>query len=89
MPKIFISYRREDSSYASGEIARRFASVFGKKSVVLDVDNIPPGQDFRDHIKHHLEACDLLVAVIGKNWLTARDESGRPRLENPGDWGPD
>jgi hypothetical protein len=86
MPKIFISYRREDSSYASGEIARRFASVFGKKSVVLDVDNIPPGQDFRDHIQHHLEACDLLVAVIGKNWLTARDENGQLRIQNPRDW---
>jgi TIR domain len=86
MPKIFISYRREDSNYLSGIIATRLTSVFGKGSIVLDVDNIPPGQDFRDYIKCELETCDLLVAVIGKNWLKVRDEGGRPRLENPSDW---
>jgi formylglycine-generating enzyme required for sulfatase activity len=86
MPKIFVSYRHEDSSYLSGIIASRLASAFGESEIVLDVDNIPPGQDFRDHIKKELETCDYLLAVIGKSWLTVRDEGGRPRLENPADW---
>jgi hypothetical protein len=86
MPKIFISYRREDSSYPAGAIARRLAAVFGKDSVVLDVDNIPAGLDFRDYIKEQLDACDLFLALIGRHWLAARDEAGRSRLANPNDW---
>jgi hypothetical protein len=86
MPRIFISYRREDSNYLSGVIASRLASAFGPNSIVLDVDNIPPGDDFRDQIKHELSACDLLIAVIGKHWLTVRDENGALRLNDPSDW---
>jgi formylglycine-generating enzyme required for sulfatase activity len=86
MPKIFVSYRHEDSSYLSGIIASRLATAFGQSEIVLDVDNIPPGQDFREHIKRELQKCDYLIAVIGKAWLTVRDEGGRPRLENPADW---
>ena len=31
-------------------------------------------------------ACDVLVAVIGKRWLSAADEEGRRRLDNPEDF---
>jgi hypothetical protein len=86
MPKIFISYRREDSSTVAGIVAKRLASAFGNSSIMLDVDSIPPGQDFRAYIRDELETCDVMVAMIGKGWLTALDDAGRPRLENPQDW---
>jgi TIR domain len=86
MPKIFISYRREDSSYPAGAIARRLAAVFGKNSVVLDVDNIPAGQDFREYIRQALDDCDMFLALIGRHWLSSRDEQGENRLANPNDW---
>ena len=86
MPKIFLSYRREDSKYPAGEMAKRLAAAFGQNSVVYDVDNIPAGQDFRTHIKNELKSCDLLLAVIGARWLDASDDRGRPRLEQSDDW---
>jgi formylglycine-generating enzyme len=86
MPKIFISYRREDSPSLSGIIASRLASAFGRSEIVFDVDNFPVGRDFREYIKEKLETCDYLVAVIGKSWLTCCDKTGRPRLEDPADW---
>jgi TIR domain len=86
MPKIFISYRREDSEYLSGIIARRLSSAFGQGSIVIDVDNIPPGEDFRVYIRGQLHACDLMIAVIGRHWLTAADEQGKRRLDNSSDW---
>jgi hypothetical protein len=52
----------------------------------MDVDNIPPGIDFVDVLAKQVSACDIFLAVIGPNWLNAKDEIGNRRLENPNDY---
>jgi hypothetical protein len=84
-PKLFISYRRDDSSYAAGVIADRLASHFGKDRVIFDVDSIRLGHDFAEQIDREIKSCDLLIAIIGKAWL-ACGEDGRRRLDDPNDW---
>jgi hypothetical protein len=69
MPKIAISYRRSDSSAISGRIFDRLVGHFGTDAVFMDIDNIPLGIDFRTHIHETLQQTDVLVAVIGPNWL--------------------
>jgi hypothetical protein len=69
MPKIAISYRRADSSAISGRIFDRLTGHFGENAVFMDIDNIPFGTDFRDHIQETLQRTDVLIAVIGANWL--------------------
>jgi len=69
MPKIAISYRRADSSAITGRIFDRLAAHFGESAVFMDVDSIPFGTDFRSHIRQTLEHTDVLIAVIGPNWL--------------------
>jgi formylglycine-generating enzyme required for sulfatase activity len=86
MPKIFISYRREDSAYPAAVIRSRLVSDFGQSEIFFDVDSIPPGHDFRVHIGHKVGACDYVIVVIGKAWLTACDEAGGRRLDNPADF---
>jgi len=54
--------------------------------VFLDVDNIAPGVDFVDFLANQVSACDIFLAVIGPNWLSAKDEIGNRRLENPNDY---
>lgn len=71
MPKIVISYRRSDSSAIAGRIFDRLAAHYGEDSVFMDVDNIPFGIDFRAHIQEMLIQTDVLLAVIGPNWLGA------------------
>ncbi len=85
MAKIFISYRREDSAYATGAIRDQLALQFPDSEVFFDVDSIPYGVDFRQHLENSVAACDFLVAVIGKSWLTVVDNQGRRRLDNPND----
>ena len=46
MPRIFISYRREDSSGHAGRLYDLFARHFGKDQVFMDIDTIRPGVDF-------------------------------------------
>ncbi len=84
--RIFISYRREEASYPVGWLFRQLADHFGKDQVFRDVVSIRPGDDFVDTITAAVGSCEVLLAVIGGRWLTATDERGRRRLDDPGDY---
>jgi len=84
--KIFLCYRRDDSGDATGRLRDRLALEFGDKNIFMDVDSLRLGQDFVDRLKAEVQSCDALLAVIGKNWLDARDEEGNRRLDNPDDF---
>ena len=66
---VFISYRREDSEDATGRIRDRLKDRFGAAAVFMDIDSIPPGIDFRAHIAAAIDACDVVLVVIGSRWL--------------------
>ena len=84
-PSIFISYRREDSADITGRISDRLIQKFGRDAVFKDVESIPLGSDFRKHLKDAVGRCDVLIAVIGRQWTTIQNESGRRRLDDPRD----
>jgi hypothetical protein len=86
MSGIFISYRREDSAAYAGRLYDRLCAQFGADQVFMDVDDIPPGADFAAHIDAKVGSCDALIAVIGKNWLSARNTDGQLRLSDPHDF---
>jgi formylglycine-generating enzyme required for sulfatase activity len=84
--KIFINYRRDDSISTAGRLHDRLAQAFGRKNLFMDVDHIPAGVDFVDYLPGQVAACDVFLAVIGPNWLDAKDDSGRRRFDNPDDF---
>jgi TIR domain len=84
--KIFINYRRDDSMSAAGRLHDRLAQTFGRNNLFMDVDHIPAGVDFVDYLNSQVAACDVFLAVIGPNWLNAKDDRGRRRFENPDDF---
>ena len=43
----------------------------------IDVDTIPLGVDFRDHIAETLRETDVVIAVIGTKWLGRRGKRAR------------
>jgi hypothetical protein len=86
MSGIFISYRREDSAGWTGRLAECLKEQFGESSIFMDLDGIEPGIDFTVVLHNALESCDVLLAMIGPEWITARDETGKPRLDDPADW---
>ena len=83
---IFISYRREDSIYVTGQIYDCLAQTFGSSSIFRDMDGIQLGVDFRKRIDEEVGQCQVLLAVIGKDWLRATNEHGKRRLDDPQDF---
>ena len=81
-PKVFISYRRDDSAGYAGRLYDRLEREFGRDHLVMDVDSIPLGANFVKVLGDAVAECDLLLAIIGPGWLEARDEEGKWRLEN-------
>lgn len=83
---IFISYRRGEDSGAAGRLYDRLEHTFGPERLFMDVDNIPPGEDFVRVLEGQVAACDVLLALIGRGWLTATDDAGERRIANPDDF---
>jgi TIR domain len=84
--KIFINYRRDESGHAAGRLYGWLDQAFGLDKLFMDVNNIPAGLDFADNLTRQVAACDAMLAVIGPNWLNARDEHDDRRLDEPDDF---
>ncbi len=83
---VFISYRRDAGAGYAGRIADTLVEHFGEDKVFRDIDSLEPGLDFAEAIERAIESSEVLIAVIGKNWITATDAAGQKRLENPDDY---
>jgi hypothetical protein len=84
--RVFISYRRQDASAYAGRLYDRLADRFGADKVFMDVADIRPGAVFTKAIEEAVNDCDVLVAVIGRGWLTIAAEDGTRRLDQPEDY---
>jgi hypothetical protein len=84
--RIFVSYRRQETAYPAGWLYDRLAEHFGHEQIFKDVDSIELGDDFVEMITRAVASCDVLLALIGDEWVTMTDEHGRRRLDNPKDF---
>lgn len=87
MDIIFISYRRNDSLEFSKRIAVELKSYFGTNIVFFDQTTIGPGAKWPQKIRDKLNVANVVLVVIGPQWLQARDEkTGRRRIDIKDDW---
>jgi hypothetical protein len=68
-PKLFISYRREDSAGYSGRVHDRLQREFGGNLLFMDVDSIPLGVNFSKVLIEEVAKCDVLLATAAAWWL--------------------
>src|SRR6516225_6207457 len=64
----------------------RLEQAFPTDRLFIDVDNIPPGEDFVRMLESQVAQCDAMLTVIGNGWLGATDERGNRRLDDPDDF---
>jgi len=86
MAGIFVSYRRDDSRDVAGRLVDRLHQVYSEDQLFLDIDGIPAGSNFESVLDERLKACDVLLAVIGPQWLSVQDAGGARRIDLPDDY---
>lgn len=79
--RIFINYRRGDDPGFTGRLFDRLEQSFPPEQLFIDVDSIGAGEDFVRVLEDQVNQCDVLLAVIGRGWIDARDPAGRRRLD--------
>ncbi|MCA1626768.1 MAG: toll/interleukin-1 receptor domain-containing protein, partial [Acidobacteria bacterium] len=83
--KIFLSYRRDDSAGHAGRLYDRLNARFPGR-IFMDVSGIAPGVDFVEEIERAVGSCQVLIVLIGKDWLDIKDAAGRRRLDTADDF---
>ncbi len=86
MGRVFISYRRDDSAAICGSMYEWLAKQYGREGLFKDVDDIPLGLDFVDHIQRTIAQSSVELVVIGPRWLNNVDANGQRRLDDPNDF---
>ena len=84
--KVFISYRRDDSAVHTRALYADLAAAFGARHVFYDVEGIDYGDAFASVIDQRIKACDVVVAVVGPQWMTLAGTDGQPRIRSPRDY---
>src|SRR5262252_303451 len=84
--RLFISYRREDTSDAAQAVYAQLTTYFGWGQVFMDENAIQGGDAWPDRIRTALESASAVIVLIGDKWLMSHDQYGRRRLDLDDDW---
>src|SRR6476661_780944 len=79
--QIFICYRRADTSGEAVALSDKLNRRRGFE-VFKDVDNIRPGQDWLETVEESIEQCDVLLVLIGNDWIGTNGDEGHSLDEN-------
>jgi hypothetical protein len=83
--RIFLNYRRDDTLQYAERLYESLSSQFGAANVFRDVASIQPGENFPAAIERAIASSDVMLALIGRKWLTISDK-GRRRLSAKEDY---
>ena len=84
--RIFICYRRQETAWPALRLYDVLVQHFPAERVLKDIRSIEPGDDIVERITAEVAFCDVLLALIGPQWLTMTDNHGQRRLDNPDDF---
>jgi small GTP-binding protein len=85
MANIFISYRRRDSAPVAKRIYEWLTARPNGSAVFMDLSGIEPGENFHEALRREIDAAEVMLVIIGKEWAFAEDADGMNRLDKPRD----
>ena len=84
--RVFISYRRSDAQSQANGLYDGLSHRLPEAKIFMDIDSIPVGADFEHYIRGEIEVCDIVLVLIGDDWLAERPGTGVRRIDEPGDF---
>jgi hypothetical protein len=84
-PKLFISYRRDETPVSAAWLYEVLVERFGESSVFMDL-TLKPGEDFVERITDVLGSCHILLLVMGPRWAAPNDGTGPASIRDPDDF---
>ncbi|NJM84779.1 MAG: TIR domain-containing protein [Leptolyngbyaceae cyanobacterium RM2_2_21] len=83
---IFISYRRADAAAEAGRLHSTILRDLGEDSVFMDTSAIELGALWSKELETALDAAQIVIVIIGPEWLRISDKFGFRRIDQEGDW---
>ena len=84
-PKLFISYRRDETPVSAAWLYEVLVERFGEQNVFMDL-TLKPGEDFVERITDVLGSCHILLLVMGPRWANPDDGKGSGSIRDPDDF---
>lgn len=84
--RVFLNYRTDDEGSTALAVSRYLCERIGEPNVFLDKRSIDPGTLFDDAILRNLWRSDVLVAIMGRDWLGFPGRAGGRAIDDPEDW---
>lgn len=85
-PRVFLSYRRDDSDAYAGRLHETLVRALGPDEVFMDQFSIRPGEQFPWTIQQAVWHAPIMACVIGPKWGSLQDSSGTRRLDREWDY---
>ena len=82
---IFINYRRHDTEGITGRLFGHLEHHFSPDELLIDIEDIPAGFDVVRRIEAAVRRCNVVVVMIGPDWLYGRDRQGRRLIDRDND----
>lgn len=86
MTSCFVNYRTGDGEQVATTVGRDLSQRFGAGEVFRASESIPAGSDFERELRKAVRSCEVLLAVIGPQWLESRESDGLRAIDDPEDW---
>lgn len=86
MGLVFVNYRKNEWTLGPAAIYRELVAHFGVDQVFQDYVSLRPGQMYPAGLRQALARANILITVIGPDWLTMTDEQGVRLLDRKEDW---
>lgn len=83
---VFISYRRTDAGGYAAQLLTELQAHYGSKAIFLDHQGVAAGARWQRAIADAVAAADVVIVVVGPEWVTVESADGERRLDDPDDW---
>lgn len=86
MSQVFLNYRTDDERFGAAMLDQNLSRHFGSETVFLASKSIRLGSLWEKEMFRAVEDSVALLAVMGRNWLTAKNSRGVRRIDDPADF---